>query len=511
MSIDRKKAIHRPRRVIFNDDNAPIHQETATTPEGYYSYRLDHVIDTHVDSVWISIMTSSDNLLYNTKVGEVADSGEWPGVRKPGEESVIGRNLRMLIEQGTDPLQLVIDFCRKHDLEVLASFRTNMIQDSWWPNCRTQWKRDHPELCLGVRGSYEYGEHDDPRKWFWSALDYEHQAVRDRRLAVMEEICANYDVDGVELDFWRWPMLFKPNLDNLPVEQRHIDIMNDFMRQLRARMTAIEEDKGHPLLLAPRVFETIETNLRAGIDVETWLNEGLIDLLVVGGSYGENRIPVSDWVELARPHDVPVYPCKYRSTSPEQDRAVATNFRTQGAAGVYTFNVKMPKDLQMISEIGEPDLIATMEKHYVFAGLFKAEEDDPIWARGCAPSPLPARLAEGEPRTVSFVIGDDVQQAALNDTLFTLDVHLSLSHFDPEEDEVTVKLNGRKMKRPRKTEIVENDCVLQFPVYTIHTDVRREPPVSQGHNAVEVTLVRRSPYAHKPVDVVRVELFIKYR
>ena len=149
MSIDRQKAIHRPRRVIFNDDNAPIHQETATTPEGYYAYRLDHVIDTHVDSVWISIMTSADNLLYNTNVGEVADSGEWPGVRKPGEESVIGRNLRMLIEQGTDPLQLVIDFCRKHDLEILASFRTNMIQDSWWPNCRTQWKRDHPELCLG--------------------------------------------------------------------------------------------------------------------------------------------------------------------------------------------------------------------------------------------------------------------------------------------------------------------------------------------------------------------------
>ena len=509
MRIERKEAIRR-RRVIFNDDNAAIHKETSTTIRDYLAYRLDHVIDTHVDSVWLSVMTSADNLLYKTNVGEICDSGPWPSVRKPGEESVIGRNLKALLGQGTDTLQLVIDFCRKHGLEMFASFRMNQIQDSWWPSCRTKWKRDHPELCLGVRGSYEYCEDDDPRKWFWSALDYAQPAVRDRRLAVIEEICANYDVDGMELDFWRWPMLFKPNLDRLPVEQRHIDILNDFMRQVRERMTAIESKKGRPLLLAPRVFETVEANLRAGMDVETWLSEGLIDLLVVGGSYGENRIPVADWVGLARPYGVPVYPCKYRSTSPGQDRAVAANFLSQGAAGVYTFNVKLPKDRQMISEIGEPDLIATMEKHYVMTGLFKGE-DDPIWARCCAPGRLPVRLAEGEPGTVPLIVGDDVQQAALDDTLLTLDVHLSLSHFDPEEDEVSVKLNGRRLKRPRKIERMETSAVLQFPVYTVITDVRRAPPVSQGNNSVEVTLTRRSPYAHRPVDVVRLELFIRYR
>ena len=299
MSIDRHEAIHRRRRIIFNDDNEAIGKEGSTTPEAYLSHRLDHVIDTQVDSVWLSFVGGADVLLYDTKVGEIADSGPWPGVRKPGEETVHWRNIKAFLDQGTDSLRIVLDFCRKHGLEMFASYRMNMIQDSWQRSFRTKWKREHPELCLGERGSYENSDNEELRHC-WSSLDWEHEAVRDQRLAVIEEICSGYDVDGMELDFWRWPAFFKPTLEQKPVEQRHLDAMTDFMRRARGRMMEIESERGRPLLLAPRVFDTLDVNRRMGLDVETWLEEGLLDILVVGGDYTYYSIPVADWAEIAR-------------------------------------------------------------------------------------------------------------------------------------------------------------------------------------------------------------------
>ena len=335
MAIDRMKAVHRRRRIIFNDDAGSLHNTAIDSQQAFLDDRLSHVVGTQVDSVWWSFMTGAEGYRYDTKVGEIADREPYPGAPKVEREGMAGRwrVMQMFLDAGTDPLRVVTEFCRKHDLEMFASFRMNMIQDSWRRDFRTKWKREHPELCLGVRGMYESCDQNDPHQQFWSGLDYAQQAVRDQRVAVIEEICANYDVDGIELDFWRWPIFFKPALDDLPVQQRHIDIMTGFIRRIRETMGRIEAARDHPLLLAPRVFETIEANLRAGLDVERWLKEGLIDLLVVGGTYGENRIPVADWTALARPYDVPVYPCKYRSSGPEQDRAVASNFYSQHAVG----------------------------------------------------------------------------------------------------------------------------------------------------------------------------------
>jgi len=516
MTKDRSEAIHRQRRIILNDDNGSILGEDAGSVEKYLADPIAYTVDTQVDSIWLSVIVGADDLTYPTEVGEMAGRDPYPGAPKAVRErkARIWRNMKALLDAGTDPLKAAVDFGHSHGKEVFASFRMNMIQDSWQRDFSSKWKREHPECCLGVRGMYEYCDRDDPRHLFWSGLDYEQQEVRDHRMAVLDEICSGFDVDGLELDFWRWPMFFKPSLDNLPVQPRHIEIMTGFVRRLRERMLEIEAGRGRPLLLAPRVFETIEANLKLGLDVETWLEEGLIDLLVVGGTYHEHAIPVAEWAELAHGHDVPLYPCKYRSYGMEEDRSVAANFFSQGADGIYTFNFRMPQGLEPAKEIGDPELIATKDKHYAMP----LPQTDVAFGRGCAPELLPVELAEGVPRHAALIIGDDVQQAALDDTLQELKLSLTLRHFTPERDEVTFTVNGRKLRNPRRTEDVhrslrkERDvCRLEFTLYTIYTDVRREPPVSQGRNTIEATLVRRGTGEREPVDLVGVELSVCYQ
>lgn len=60
MAVDRQRAAHRLRRIIFNDDAGSLHREPATTPEAFLADRLDHVVGTQVDSVWWSFMTGAE-------------------------------------------------------------------------------------------------------------------------------------------------------------------------------------------------------------------------------------------------------------------------------------------------------------------------------------------------------------------------------------------------------------------------------------------------------------------
>src|SRR3972149_6484801 len=114
----------------------------------------------------------------------------------------------MKLLTGTDPLREVSKFCQAHEEVMFASFRMNMIQDQVLPNFTTQWKREHPEYCLGVRGMYEFSEYGDPRQTYWAGLDYEQPAVRQQRLGLITDICTRYDVDGMGLGFRRWPRFF---------------------------------------------------------------------------------------------------------------------------------------------------------------------------------------------------------------------------------------------------------------------------------------------------------------
>ena len=523
MSLDRRKAIHRQRRIIFNDDGGVLFDPNAHSEKAFLDSRLAHILDTQVDSIWWSFIVGADNLLYDTRVDEIAGKAIVPGMPKADQETwgAMWHTIKTMMERGTDPLKFVTDWGHGVGREVFASFRMNMIQDSWRPYFASRFKREHPEYCLGERGMGTHSDNPDERLC-WSALDWEHEAVRDQRLALIDDICSRYDVDGMELDFWRWPILFKPTMYHEPVEQKQIDMMTDFMRKTRQRVTEIETERERPILIAPRVFDTLEVNRRMGLDVEAWLEEGLLDILAVGGHYTYYSIPVAEWAELAHRYDVPLYPCLYRSTGVEFDRAVASHFFNSGADGIYTFNLRLPGHLEPIKEIGDPDLITRKDKHYVMNPSYEGG----CLGNGCAPGLLPVRLTEGTPATATLIIGDDVKQAAAEEALALLKLRLSLTRFDPYQDTLSVKLNGRELKHPQPVP-TENPWEgrsvgsrewegyglrsLEFQVFTLYTDVKQEPYAEQGENKVELTLGERASGLTGPVDLAGLELWVRYQ
>ena len=528
MGIDREKARKRRRRIIMNDDSGTIPAKTAVdadgvehstdTPEGLLADPLSFAVRIpQVDTVsWC--FARIEQYDYDTKVGEIAGREPYPGAPKQDVEHMgtIWRNIKSFLDRGTDPLRTVVEFCHAHGKEVFGSLRMNMIQDSWRPSPYSKWKREHMDLCLGKRGSRQRGDHNTLMPHCWSALDFAHDAVRERRLAIVEEVCAGYDVDGIELDFWRWPILFKPTLDHKPVERRHIDLMTDFMRKTRNRMLEIESDRGTPLMLVPRVFDSPEINLRMGLDVETWLKEGLIDILVVSGSFNDYALPVSDWVALTHAHDVPIYPCMYRQRGLERDRALATYYHSCGSDGIYTFNFRFPHCDRAMQEMGDPRLLAGEDKHYAMNHTARSLP----MRNGSVPGLLPVRLEKGTSKSAKLIIGDDVRKAAAEGDLKEIRLRLSLTDFDPYQDGINVKLNGKEMRNstpvrpdlPRDWDgLAERIHGLEFLVFTRFTDLVIEPNLAVGENRVDVELGPRTSGMTGPVDLIGLELFIRYQ
>lgn len=512
----------------MNDDTGNLHGKTGTdpdgvehpanTPEGLMSDPIAYGVRIpEVDTISWSF-AGIEQYTYDSKVGEMLGQVPYPGAPKQ-DLKLLGQfwhNMKTFLDAGTDPLRIVVEYSHAQGREVFASLRMNMIQDSWRQSAYSKWKREHMDLCLGERGERLHGNQHELRYSCWSALDFEHGAVRDLRLAVIEEVCTGYDVDGMELDFWRWPILFKPTLDHKPVEQRHVDMMTDLMRKARSRTTKIESERGRPLLLVPRVFDTVEINLRMGLDVETWLKEGLIDIFVVGGSLNDYAVPVTEWVELAHSYDVPVYPCMYRQRGLERDRALATYYYSCGADGLYTMNFRFPRCDQVMREMGDPQLLAGKDKHYVM----NHSTQSPTMQNGSVPGLLPVRLEEGKSSSVKLIIGDDVKNTASDGSLKEIRLRLSLTDFDPYQDEVSVKLNSSEVRNPTPVSpdppgqwkgMPERIYGLEFLLFTLFTDLLVEPNLTLGENPIEVTLGKRTSGKTGPVDLVGVELFIRYQ
>jgi len=109
------------------------------------------------------------------------------------------------------------------------------------------------------------------------------------------------------VDFFRQLTCFKSAAWGQPVTQEERDMMTELLRRVRIMTEEVAQERGRPLLIAVRVPDCPEFSRALGLDWEQWLQEDLIDLLIVGG-YFQLR-PWQDAVELGHQYNVPVYPC----------------------------------------------------------------------------------------------------------------------------------------------------------------------------------------------------------
>ena len=133
----------------------------------------------------------------------------------------------------------------------------------------------------------------------------------------------------------------------------------------------VGRQRGRPILVAVRVPDSVGFCRDMGFDLERWLSDGLIDLLITTCYFRLNPWEYS--VELGHKYDVPVYPClsdsrvrgetRFQRGSAASYRGRAMNAWAAGADGLHLFNFFDP-NAPMWRQIGDPEALATMDKLY---------------------------------------------------------------------------------------------------------------------------------------------------
>lgn len=284
-------------------------------------------------------------------------------VERFGNPEPVRRDLRRRLDAldyaGFDTLAEAVRYGHKIGLEVHAWVTINEDDHGW--GIRSRFARSHPETRWRRRDGRPYR----------SQQSFAYPDVMRYKLAIVEEIVARYEVDGVFLDWIRTgdvrdnpqtdaggvadhgyePPLIEgfraetgidprtlPNGDARWVRYRarpHTEFLRSARAIVRARRprATVSALVAHPSCY--RGFgDKIDGNLRGLLlDVSAWAREGLIDEVVAAGYYRDGGTPESAYRSLERETGGTLRPWLYAwmpRTVADVDREIALS-RTLGA------------------------------------------------------------------------------------------------------------------------------------------------------------------------------------
>lgn len=169
---------------------------------------------------------------------------------------------------GGDLVQLFVETCRRQGIVPFISFRLNDVhhlehagRDTKQSQRVSLFYEQHPEYRLDPKG-----QSPNDRLQNWALPE-----VREHKFAFIRELCKNYDIDGLELDFMRHRRLFQ--LDETTSSQRR-QIITDFVRRVRDLLDRTAKPGRHRWLCA-RVPCFLSDHDPLGIDLPSLAEAGL--------------------------------------------------------------------------------------------------------------------------------------------------------------------------------------------------------------------------------------------
>ena len=383
--------------------------------------------------------------------------------------------LAKLIDDGHDLMQIYIEGARRHGKAVYASFRMNDAHAcdearGWYG--RSKQKIQRPDLLIGSPVPAGVGGADWSFSWRW---DYANTEVRQRFLGLLDETLTRYDFDGLELDFSRSAPFFRPGeaIENTPT-------LTQFMRDSRQITKLHSASKGREVRLIIRVPVGIGENLADGIDTETWIREGLADIVVLGSpGYCVHEIDVGKAVRFAETSDVLVFTGfdgRSYEVSPQEGyekspssvlRATALNGYREGAAGVHLFNYDYTTHragpsgsadfnvfddyhLETMRELRNPSSLARRNRCYYLPSPSRNAGADHR-------QQLPRQLSlisrgAGPEHAMRLTVHDDVEGGKAEGRIETTELRLRVADYESALDRVHFEVNGTALAfQPSRT------------------------------------------------------------
>lgn len=355
------------------------------------------------------------------------------------------------------------------------------VENSKKRNLETFWNFRVSEVDVGVKGKdidLKTGEYSkvNPVKakhpdwllktwWPFGLWNYSVPELREFRANIIFELAENYDFDGFQIDFAR-------HIPVLPVGRQWElrEGVTDFMRKVRNGLDKIGERKKKKFKICARVNRDPEGSKVDGLDVRTWTDEKLVDILTLGSRSFD--VDFNGWRERIGDSKVKLFSCidvghftdGYRLAPIDVLRGVSDNFWYEGADGIVLFNwgSTSPENMkkldvsykgkpitgstdqfQAVMEIGSRNTMKGKRKTFPVERRGNSIMGHYRWREGALNgnehAQLPLKLRwDGTPALVDIKTSDDVEN--LRDVSLVLIISNSL-----DGDSFFVSFNGKKL------------------------------------------------------------------
>ncbi len=436
--------------------------------------------------------------------------------------------LRRLHEEGHDPVG--IEVAEAHRLGIDHWIRLSMNDWHHWGEKGTainlqssRFYEGNPQFLIGDEGAEGWGGRlGSVLPWF---QDFMHEEVRSLRKDIAVEACTRYDIAGFLFDFMRCPGYFR-----FGQEEAGLDVMSQFMRDTRAALDRVGQEKDRAIGFAARVPNTIAGSRRLGLDVPAWIDEGLVDIVIPSCFFGQDmEEDVTEWVELGKGSGVQIYPTieegyiaghtsgfrRWYFNAPimtpltnEMIRGIAARHHKRGVDGIYVFNffgTAITYDYdnrEAVDDIADP--IRLQHKNKLFCLTRSHEANETFQNCLLSEHQIPVELTTA-PVELQIDVPDDLR--ASRSRLMTIKLWLHLDQLTID-DRIEVTLNGTPLvcsnpMRPGGYD-PHSDTWLEF-------DLSNQLPVV-GTNTITVRLAERNAQLADeiPVEIADVEVQVDY-
>lgn len=283
-----------------NDGDFMYPSADPATTTSFLNGRIDTLIGTPAKTFMLSIGSGSDVLHYPTQVASnfgwhttsVDNTAAWTARVNYGSHYA---------EIGYDPFRVVAERVKANGMYFIPSYRMNdahfVVTPLDYPLTGEFWINNQDKTI----GSSPVAGYD-----YSNLLDFGRQEVRDFRLAVINESIDRYKdvMDGYELDFDRFQIFFKPG-----EAQTNAHLMTDLVGQVRQKLDAVATETGRPQYLFVRVPPTLASNHWSGLEIENWMQQRLVDVVVPSSQQTlSHDSPIDEFVDVAHPAGAQVIP-----------------------------------------------------------------------------------------------------------------------------------------------------------------------------------------------------------
>lgn len=413
-----------PYRLLYSNDTtnllscvSPFHKRSEPFRREMLEASVDEVaglgVDVHLLQPGLGMVP-----MWPSRVLPLQEHYAWIKKRYGQAPDSFGR----FVLDGGDVLKVFIDRCRLRGQSPFVSFRMNDAHHKEFVDPKPGAK---PGSSIGMSVTRFYAAHPEYRiapdslRGADMVQNWAVPEVRAQKFALIRELCENYDLDGLELDFLRFYSYFRTG--ETTGEQR-CAVMTGFVREVRELLDRTARD-GRRRRLCARVPCYLPALDCLGLDIAALVDAGLDmvnasahyfttqrhDLASIrkqaGGAALYFELCHSTWNGPKTGAGYDVFP--FRRATPRQLQTAAHLAYARGADGVSLFNFAYYREhggpgrgpfgeppFEVLETLREPSKLAQQPQHWFIASGWRAP--------GAKPPPVPVGVASGKPVKFTF-------------------------------------------------------------------------------------------------------------